>query len=239
MKYSIILLFLIFNSCNSIHTSPENKIPYNTKGFALIISSDDKMHNKKKNIFYASTNKLRFNALIKIINPETQESIILKNNKKIKYPEFYKILINDSVAKKLNLNKDLPLVEVLEIKKNKSFVAKKAKIFKEERQLSSNAPVASVKISNISKNKLDKKKEKKEMYILIATFYSKDTALFLKDRIKKEIPSFDINKLIVKEQSNRKIDLFSGPYNAINLVKNDYIQLKKFGFEELEVTFDD
>ena len=61
----------------------------------------------------------------------------------------------------------------------------------------------------------------------------------LKDRIKKEIPSFDINKLIVKEQSNRKIDLFSGPYNAINLVKNDYIQLKKFGFEELEVTFDD
>ena len=46
------------------------------------------------------------------------------------------------------------------------------------------------------------------MYILIATFYSKDTALFLKDRIKKEIPSFDINKLIVKEQSNRKIDLF-------------------------------
>ena len=77
------------------------------------------------------------------------------------------------------------------------------------------------------------------MFILIATFYSKDTALFLKERIKKEIPSFDINKLIVKVQSNRKIDLFSGPYNTINLVKNDYIQLKNFGFEELEVTFND
>ena len=51
MKYSIILLFFNFNSCNSIHTSPENKIPYNTKGFALIISSDDKIINKKKIFF--------------------------------------------------------------------------------------------------------------------------------------------------------------------------------------------
>ena len=31
------------------------------------------------------------------------------------------------VAKKLNIKKDLPLIEILEIKKNESFVAKKGK----------------------------------------------------------------------------------------------------------------
>ena len=71
---------------------------------------------------------------IKIINPKTKDYIVLKNSKKINYPDFYKILISDEVAKKLNLNKDLPFVEILEIKKNKSFVAKKAKIYNEERK---------------------------------------------------------------------------------------------------------
>ena len=60
------------------------------------------------------------------------------------------------MQKNLNLNKDLPILEIIEIKKNKSFVAKKAKIFNEEKKISSKAPVASVQISNISKNKLKK-----------------------------------------------------------------------------------
>ena len=41
-------------------------------------------------------------------------------------------MITLPVAEELNLKKDLPLVEVLELKKNKSYVAKKTKIFKEE-----------------------------------------------------------------------------------------------------------
>ena len=60
-------------------------------------------------------------------------------------------------SNKLNIEQKLPFVEILEIKKNKSFVAQKAKIFKEEKKISSNAPVTSVKISNISKNKTRKK----------------------------------------------------------------------------------
>ena len=60
--------------------------------------------------------------------------MFLKNIKRIKYPDFYKILITKPVAKKLNLNIDLPLLEIIEIKKNKSFVAKKAKIYNEEKK---------------------------------------------------------------------------------------------------------
>ena len=64
----------------------------------------------------------------------------------------------------MNLNKDLPLVEILEIKKNKSFVAK-AKIFNEEEKISSNAPVTSVQISNISKKRKIKKNIKKNIIL--------------------------------------------------------------------------
>ena len=66
-------------------------------------------------------------------------------------------MISEQVAKKLNIDPDLPFIEIIEIKKNKSFVAKKAKIFNEEKKISKNAPVTSVQISNISKNKMKKK----------------------------------------------------------------------------------
>ena len=140
------------------------------------------------------------------------------------------------VAKKLNIKKDLPLIEILEIKKNESFVAKKAKIYNEEKKISSKAPVASVKISNISKNKSNKKKiTKDKIYILVASLYSEKTAKFLKQRIVQEITNFDNKKLKIKKINNKETQVISGPYNSVNLLKNDYIMLKSFGFEELDI----
>ena len=43
----------------------------------------------------------------------------------------------------------------------------------------------------------------------------------------------------IVRRNNKQIDLISGPYNTINLMKNDYILLKKFGFEELNITLND
>ena len=103
----------------------------------------------------------------------------MENFKKTNFSDFYKILITDEVARQLDLDVNLPLVEVIEIKKNKSFVAKKAKIFNEEKKISSNAPVTSVKISNISKDKdIKKDRSKTKLYILIGSFYSKNTTEF-------------------------------------------------------------
>ncbi len=245
MKFKLILIFLIFSSCAQYNTGLDNKSPYNSKGFAYIFNNMDyenrlikqKLDNDKLQI---SHNKIRTNSLVKIINPKTQDYIVIKNLKKIDYPDFYKILITKAVANKLNIDPKVPLVEVLEIKKNKSFVAKKAKIYKEEKKISSNAPVTSVKISNISKNSKNKKIKKKDTFsILIATFYSKDVAVFLKDRIIKEIPNYDTNKLKIQKIGSKKINLISGPYNTINLMKNDYILLKKFGFEDLDFTINE
>ena len=177
---------------------------------------------------------------MKIINPDTKDYIILKNSISGKYPDFYKVSISSSVANEINLDEKLPLIEILEIKKNKSFVAKKAKIFNEEKKISTNAPVTSVKISNISKNKnVKKKKTKSKIYIRIASFYSEDSAIYLKKRILSKISNYDKNKLKIVRKSNKKINLFSGPYNSISLVKNDYTKLVEFGFEDLDITINE
>ena len=41
-----------------------------------------------------------------------------------------------------------------------------------------------------------------------------------------------------KREQNQN-ELISGPYTSINLLKNDYMQLKKFGFEQLDIKQND
>ena len=75
--------------------------------------------------------------------------------------------------------------------------------------------------------------------IVIAEFYSKESAKLLKKRIIDEVPNFDRKKLIIKSKKMNKIRLLSGPYNSINLMKNDYIKLEKLGFEELDISLNE
>ena len=244
MKYKLIIL-LFLTSCAQNYSKLELNQPFSSKGFAYIYNDEDFINKiiKRKldnNSLQVAHNKLRPGSLIKIINIKTNDSIILKNNKRFQYPEFYKILITKPVAEKLNLQIDLPLVEVTEIKKNKSFIAKKTKVFKEEEKIHSNAPVETVTINNISKNKKSKNKSiKDKFYIIIAEFYSNNSALTLKKRITQELANFDSKKLYIKSKKSNKITLLSGPYNSINLIKNDYIQLKDFGFEELDISINE
>ena len=143
---------LIFSCTIHTNNSFNQKKIYTAKGFAYIYNENDylnktiktKMNNDKMEI---SHQYLKTGSLIKITNLKNNESLVLKNTKKIKYPDFYKILITQPVAKKLDLRIDLPILEITEIKKNKSFVAKKAKIFNEEKKIPSKAPVDSVEIS--------------------------------------------------------------------------------------------
>ena len=158
MKFNLLLFFTLFLSCSPHLTTLNQKKPYTAKGFAFIYNKNDfekkiikrKINNETMQI---SHQKLKIGTLIKISNPKNNKNIVLKNTTRIKYPDFYKILITKPVAEELDLNLEIPIIEILEIKKNKSFVAEKAKIFKEEKKIPSKAPVATVQISNISKNK--------------------------------------------------------------------------------------
>ena len=244
MKYKLFIFLFFISSCSPQFSSLSRK-PYTAKGIAYIYNDFDfnekvikgRMNNE---ILQVSHQNLRTGALIKIINPENKKSIVLKNIKRIKFPDFYKILITKPVAVQLDLNIDLPLLEIIEIKKNKSFVAAKAKIFKEEKKIPSKAPVASVQISNISKNKSKNlHKKSKKIFIDIASFYSPETARFLKQRIINEVIDLDAKKLKIKKVNNKETQVILGPYSSVNLLKNDYIKLKNFGFEELNIYIDE
>lgn len=245
MKFSLLIVVFFIFSCSPQYTTLNLKDPYTAKGFAYIYNDFDydqkiikgKMDNSTMQI---SHQNLRTGTLIKISNPKSKESIVLKNVKRIRYPDFYKVLITKTVADKLELNRDLPILEITEIKKNKSFVAKKAKIYTEEKKIPSKAPVASVQISNISKNKLKKnKKLSDDIFINIATFYSSKTANFLRERIVKEVPLIDSKKVKIKKINNKETKVILGPYNSVNLLKNDYIRLRNYGFEELDIYIDE
>ena len=241
MKYKIFIFLFFLFSCSPHYTKLDNRKSYNASGFAYIFDENDNelKKNKKKlnNEYFQIAHKdLKVGTLIKLINPNTKESIVLKNLKKIDYPDFYKILITKPVALKLKINKELPLIEVLEIKKNKSFIAEKAQMFEEETRIPSKAPVTSVQISNISKKKnISVKKNTQNIYILVASFYTSEAANLLKKRIIKDVPNYDIKKLRIKKRSNKEFEVISGPYKSINLLKNDYIDIKNFGFEELDI----
>lgn len=247
MKYKILLIIpiLFLAHCTQNFSTSKEVKPYSSKGFAYIYNESDylnKIISKKleNDLLQIAHKKLRPGVLIKITNPKTKDAIILKNSKKLNYPDFYKILLTDAVAKKLKLSNHRPYVELIEIKKNKSFIAAEAKIYIEEKKIYSNAPVELVKIDNISKDvKVTKKKSNEKIFIIIAEFYSRDTAILLKDRITNELKNYNSKKLKIRNQKTNKITLLSGPYNSINLVKNDYIQLKNYGFEELDIIIND
>ena len=210
MKFKFFILLIFLSSCTTNLTNVNQKKPYISTGFAYIYNLNDlskqiikgKMNNE---IMQISHQNLKIGTLIKISNPKNNETVVLKNIKRVKYPDFYKIIITKPVAEKLNLNSDLPIVELTEIKKNKSFIAKKAKIYSEEKKIPSKAPVASVQISNISKDKIKVlKKNQDKIFINIATFYSPDTAKFLKERIIEDIKNLDPRKLKIKKKKQQR-----------------------------------
>ena len=124
MKFKFLLFILLLTSCNGNIQSLQNKQPYTAKGFAYIFNENDyenkiirgRLDNSKLEISHSG---LRINSLIKLINPKTNDSLTIKNLRKSNYPDFYKILISKQVARKLNIDPDLPYIEIIEIKKNK------------------------------------------------------------------------------------------------------------------------
>tara|TARA_Y100001960_G_scaffold271044_1_gene297593 strand:- start:15 stop:755 length:741 start_codon:yes stop_codon:yes gene_type:complete len=246
MKFKIIFLLFFLISCapGSQNTIKNTKsfVPYNSKGFALVYQEKDfnnkiiskKLDNEKLQVAHR---KLGRNKILILTNPENNKSIELKVSKKVKYPNFFNVLITKKVFEELNLNSDFPFLEVNQRIKNKSFVAKKAEIFNEEKNVLDKAPVTKIKIDNISKIKNKKNKKNKIFYILIGEFYSKESAKKLKNNlldkyIKKEL-------LKVKKLGKNRFELSAGPYLSINTLKTDYFALNKYGFEDLDIKQND
>ena len=106
---------LLTAACSSQFTTINQKKPYTAKGFAYIYNNLDfekKMIKGRMNndIMQISHQNLRTGTLIKIINVSNNKSIVLKNTKRVNYPDFYKVLITKPVAEKLEIDLNLPLI---------------------------------------------------------------------------------------------------------------------------------
>ncbi len=243
MIFRIFFLFILTISNFSIANAKDKEL-FNAKGFAYIYSNPDyikKIVSKKFNSeeLIISHPKLKYKSRIVISNPVNNKSLVLIIKKKSKYPKFYKILITPAVAKKLELDLDFPFVELQQIKKNKSFIAKKAVTHTEESNVNLKAPVTKIKIKNITKSKITSPSKKKNFSILIATFYSKNSAVLLKERLSSDLTNSSIKLLKIHKKSNNSYELLMGTYNSINDLKNDYNTLTNLNFEELDIKLND
>ena len=215
--FSFISLFLI--GCEQLNTNKSSKITfkpenrYKNLGFALIYNSNlEKIKNletRSLNIYHKSLKK---KSSVKILNPANGKYLIaqVKSNKE-KFSNFYNSILSPRIAEELDLNINEPYVEIISISKNSTFVAKKSKMFDEEKTVAEKAPVDGIQINDLNQKKAKKKisKSKKFSYsIKVADFYYEDTALLMKDRIKKET---SIKKLKISRLSQTKYRVLIGP----------------------------
>ena len=241
MKFNyLIIVFLLISCTNTSLVQQGTTTPNISKGFALIYKEDDfnnkvissKLNSSKIEVGH---NKYKKNTIIIITNPENKKSLQLVVTKKINYPDFFKVLITKELSDKLSLNPQIPFVEVEKRIKNKSFIAKKAVTYSEEKSVLTKAPITKVKINNISKTSIVQTQKKSDINysIIIGEFYSKKWAsslidLLVNENIKKEV-------FTVKKMGKNNYQLLAGPYSSINTLKNDYFKLNKYGFDNLDI----
>ena len=240
MKFSLIfIIFFLFSCSNGNFNTSINK-SYSSKGFALIYDEND--YQKKiistklnPNNIEIGHNQLNKNSYVVITNPINKKSIKLKVTKKVKYPDFFKVLITQKLANQLNLNPKMPYIEIEKRVKNKSFVAKKAVTHSEEKNVLTKAPITQVKINDISKDSQNSTQNEHpyKYSIIVGNFYSKNWAeslidILVNEDIKKEV--FKVNKL-----DKNNYQLLAGPYSSINTLKSDYFKLNKYGFDNLDL----
>jgi len=228
----------------------EKTFYYSSHGFALIydwnlnkegiinkkldIRKDiDKRINDTKVIVMHSF--LKKGTPVKIINPENSKIIETKIHKLANYPKIFNVLISKKTAKNLELDFNNPYVELFEVKKNKTFVAKEGVIFDEEKNVAEKIPVDKIKMDDLSKEKTSVKTNvpKKNKFILvIADFYYFDSANNLKNDLIKQTK---IRNFLIKKIKDNKYRLSVGPYKNFNALKFVYISLNNLGFEDLNI----
>jgi len=250
MNLNTIVLLLIstifLNSCADYKTDriteKKEKLYYSSMGFALIYSDHhylNKVVNKKikNDNFVVMHNLLKINTPIKIINPNNSKFIETKIYKKADYPKIFNVVISRKIASFLELDFNNPYVEIVETKKNKTFIAKKSEIFEEEKNVSEKAPVDEIKMDDLTKTKDETKIEKKKtvsknFILVISDFYYLDSANNLKNELLKKTK---MSNILVKKINNKKYRLLVGPFKNFNALKTTYISLNNLGFENLNI----
>ena len=246
MKYKIILFLLFFLASCTTNQQIQNDAliieKFSNSGFTLIYDPllyENKTINKKMNqrdllIFQRN---LRKGTSVKLTNPENNKTIIAKVGVSAKYPDFNNSVVSIRISKELELNSDEPFIYIEEIIGNDSFIAKKSKMFEEEKTVADKAPVETISINNLNESSSDKtkkiKNKKKFSYnIKIADFYYKSTANMMAERVRNEI---SLNNTKIEKISENTFRVLIGPFANLKTLQNAYNSVKKLDFENIEI----
>ena len=210
---------------------------YHNSGFALVykdkLKDIKKLETRSLNIYHKSLKK---RSIVKITNPKNDKYLIaeVKSNR-VKFSNFYNSVLSLRIAEELELDFDEPFVELILVSKDSTFIAKKAKMFEEEKTVAEKAPIDGIQINDLNNKKSKIKKDKDKIFsysIKVADFYYKDTAEMMIKRIKEEssIENLNINKL-----SETKYRVLIGPFNDIKTLKKSFEKMNTLNFENLEI----
>ena len=248
MNYRIlsIIFFTFFligceqNSFNK-NLANQNKLSkYKNSGFTLVYDNILKQEKKiskridNRSLFIFHKN-LKENSFVKITNPKNQKTIIAEViSNKAKFSDFYNSVITLRIAEEISLDLKEPYIELVLISQKSTFVAKKAKTFKEEKKVAEKAPVDGIQIDNLGET-IDPKEEitKDSVFnysIKVADFYHKDSAKNMSNRIINET---NIKNPIIKRISNTKYRVLLGPFNDIKKLKESFNDIKSLNFENI------
>ena len=241
--FSLICVIALYSCADySVHNTNQTKEKqyYSSSGFALIYEDDlykqkvidKKINNEDIRVMHSF---LKINTPIKIINPINSKIIETKIYRKASYPKIFNSVISKKIATILELDLNNPYVEIIETKKNKTFIAKKSNTFEEEKNVVEKAPVNEIKMNDLTNKTLEVEKKilKDNSFILVINeFYYEDSA----NNLKKElIKKTNMNNISVKKINNKKYRLLVGPFKNFNALKTAYISLNNLGFEDLNI----
>ena len=244
MKFKyFFLIFFLFSCVEDVKLINRNNIQvkktFISKGFTLIYNDNlIKKKTIKKRIdgreYVILHSFLERNTYVKILNPINSKTVIAKVKYKTNYPIIYNSVITNRIAEELELNYEDPYVEIIEIRKNDTFIAKKAKTFDEEINVANKAPVTDININVISidPENTDIRPKKNEYIINIGEYYYLDSAKVVKNRLINEA---SLTNVKIKKISKNKFRVYVGSYFLFNAMKDPYFAISKLGFEHLDV----
>ena len=217
MNYKIfILIFLFLYSCSTNQVTKKQIIQtetYLNKGFTLLYKDNlkkNKLISKKideRSLIIFQKN-LKKGTTVKITNLLNNKSILAKVGSKSVYPKFFNSVVSKRIFDELELDESEPYVEIKTISENSTFLAKKAKMYDEEKNVAEKVPVEGIVINDLSLNKKkNKKKQKKDKFnyiIKIADFYYENTAKVMQKRIIDEL-NLNNSKILKVSKTNYRV----------------------------------
>jgi hypothetical protein len=238
---TIIFLSFILFGCETTQNVKKKQLNiesrYKNSGFALVYNNNleniKKIESRSLNIYHKS---LKRKSIVKITNPKNNKYLIANvESNRIKFPNFYNSVLSLRIAEELELDLTEPYIEIISIPKGSTFVAKKAKMFEEEKSVAEKAPVDGIQINDLNAKKIKKKNFKNKSFsysIKIADFYYKSTANMMAERVRNEI---SLNNTKIEKISENTFRVLIGPFANLKTLQNAYNSVKKLDFENIEI----